>query len=53
MCNAKFNDKAMVVNGYLKQFCIKNIIFCYTKRKPLIQESAIKVSCILTSQELC
>ena len=25
MCNDNFNDRAMKVNGYLKQLCIENI----------------------------
>ena len=41
-----FNDKAMEVNGYLKQFCIEKNIFLMTIPKQPIQETLTDVSYI-------
>ena len=50
MRNDNFNDKAMKVNGYLKQLCIENV-FLIDQTKQSIQEILTEVSYISTNQQ--
>ena len=45
-----FNEKAMEVNGSLKQFCTENNIFLINQTKQSIQETLTEVSYISTNQ---